>query len=294
MRGMKKIQLKARAKINLSLDVLGKRPDGYHDVQMIMQQIDLFDLVTLEEVIGSDITIVSQCPFIPQDSNNIAYKAAALIKDRFNIKKGLHITIDKNIPVAAGLAGGSTNAAAVLLGLNELWRLELTLDELMVLGAKLGADVPFCIMGGAAYAEGVGEILTPIDGLKNVWLVVAKPAISISTAEVYKQLDLSKISERPNTELLLSAINSGDINLLSKNMYNLLETVSEIRFPVIKEIKNKMLEYNAIGSMMSGSGPTVFGIFKGYERAKSAYENLSILYKQTYLVQSYSRRNNNE
>ena len=291
---MKKIQLKARAKINLSLDVLGKRPDGYHDVQMIMQQIDLFDLVTLEEVIGSDITIVSQCPFIPQDSNNIAYKAAALIKDRFNIKKGLHITIDKNIPVAAGLAGGSTNAAAVLLGLNELWRLELTLDELMVLGAKLGADVPFCIMGGAAYAEGVGEILTPIDGLKNVWLVVAKPAISISTAEVYKQLDLSKISERPNTELLLSAINSGDINLLSKNMYNLLETVSEIRFPVIKEIKNKMLEYNAIGSMMSGSGPTVFGIFKGYERAKSAYENLSILYKQTYLVQSYSRRNNNE
>ena len=291
---MAKIQIKARAKINLSLDVIGKRPDGYHDVEMIMQQIDLFDLVNIEEVSGTDITIVSECPFIPKDSNNIAHKAATLIKDSFNINSGLSIKIEKNIPVAAGLAGGSTNAAAVLIGLNKLWNLNLTIDELMAMGAKLGADVPFCILGGAAYAEGIGEILTPIEGLKNVWLVVAKPSISVSTAEVYKQLDLTKISDRTDTKLLLTAIDNGDLNLLAKNMFNVLESVSEVKFPVIKEIKNKMLEYNAIGSMMSGSGPTVFGIFKGYERAKSAYENLSILYKQTYLVQSYSRRNNNE
>jgi len=291
---MANIQIKARAKINLSLDVIGKRPDGYHDVEMIMQQIDLFDLVNVKEVSGKDITIISECPFIPKDSNNIAYKAAALIKDTFNISTGLSIKIEKNIPVAAGLAGGSTNAAAVLIGLNKLWNLKLSTEELMTLGAKLGADVPFCILGGAAYAEGIGEVLTPIGGLKNVWLVVAKPSISVSTAEVYKQLDLTKIPERSDTKLLLTAVDNGDINLLAKNMFNVLESVSEVRFPVIREIKNKMLEYNAIGSMMSGSGPTVFGIFKNYERAKSAYENLSILYKQTYLVQSYSRRNNNE
>lgn len=291
---MKKIQIKSRAKINLSLDVIGKRPDGYHDVEMIMQQIDLFDIVTIEETEGNEIIITSRCPFIPQDSNNIAYKAAALIKECFNITEGIHINIDKNIPVAAGLAGGSTNAAAVLLGLNDMWQLNLTLEELMELGAKIGADVPFCILGGAAYAEGIGEKLTPIEGLKNVWLVVAKPSISISTAEVYKQLDMTKLTDRPNSELLLEAVASGDLNVLAKNMCNVLETVSEIRFPVIKEIKNKFLEYNAIGSMMSGSGPTVFGLFKNYERAKSAYENLSILYKQTYLVQTYSRRNNNE
>ncbi len=291
---MEGIEIKARAKINLSLDVLGKRLDGYHEVQMIMQQIDLYDLVSIEEMKTEGITITSDCPFIPGDCNNIAYKAADLIKETFGISKGLNINIQKNIPVAAGLAGGSSNAAAVLVGLNRLWQLNMTEQRLMALGARLGADVPFCLMGGSAYAEGIGEVLTPIEGLKNVWLVVAKPSISISTAEVYKHLDLTKLPERRDTELLLKAVEAGDINTLAKNMFNVLETVSEAKYPVIREIKYKMLEYNAIGSMMSGSGPTVFGIFKSYERAKSAYENLSILYKQTYLVQSYSRRNNNE
>ncbi len=291
---MEGIEIKARAKINLSLDVIGKRLDGYHEVQMIMQQIDLFDLVTIEEMPTEEINIASDCPFIPGDYNNIAYKAAALIKETFGINKGLNINIQKKIPVAAGLAGGSSNAAAVLIGLNKLWQLNMTSQQLMALGARLGADVPFCLLGGAAYAEGIGEVLTPLEGLKNVWLVVAKPAISISTAEVYKQLDLTRLPERRDTQLLLKAVEDGDINILAKSMFNALETVSEAKYPVIREIKNKMLEYNAIGSMMSGSGPTVFGIFKNYERAKSAYENLSILYKQTYLVQSYSRRNNNE
>ncbi|GAB6085625.1 4-(cytidine 5'-diphospho)-2-C-methyl-D-erythritol kinase [Alkaliphilus crotonatoxidans] len=291
---MQRIQLKSRAKINLSLDVLSKRPDGYHEVQMIMQQIDLFDTITITERKDNDITVRSNCEYIPKDSGNIAYQAAQILRRQFEIQQGVDIYIEKNIPVAAGLAGGSSNAAAVLKGLNRLWRLGLTTEDMMKMGVKIGADVPFCVLGGAAYGTGIGEELTPIEGLKNLWMVIAKPAISVSTAEVYGQLNLSKMKDRPDTMMLLNFIECGDVVGLAKNMKNVLETVTESKYPIIKEIKSKMMEYNALGSMMTGSGPTVFGIYKSFERAKSAYENLAIIYKQTFMVQSYCRRNEDE
>ncbi|KAB3532486.1 4-(cytidine 5'-diphospho)-2-C-methyl-D-erythritol kinase [Alkaliphilus serpentinus] len=291
---MKNIHLKARAKINLSLDVLNKRPDGYHEVEMIMQQINLYDEIRLFERDVNEIRILTGCKFIPTNATNIAYKAAELMKESYSIDKGVDIYIKKNIPVAAGLAGGSTNAASVINGLNRMWRLGLSLKERMDLGIKIGADVPFCIMGGAALAEGIGERLTPINSLKNVWFLVSKPSISVSTADVYSQLELTKIMERPDNKLLLTAMEKEDIVTISKNMKNVLETVTETKYNDIKNIKRKMIEYNALGSMMSGSGPTVFGIFKNHKRGKAAYNNLSKLYKQTFLVQSYYGRNEDE
>jgi len=261
---------------------------------MIMQQIDLYDTIVLTERNDKQIVLRSNCDYIPRDEGNIAFRAAALIRKRFNINKGIEIEIDKQIPVAAGLAGGSTNAAAVLRGLNQLWQLGLSREEMMALGVNLGADVPFCVLGGAAHATGIGESLTPVQGLKNLWLVIAKPSISVSTAEVYAQLNLSKLGERPDTKKMLELIAQNDISNLAKNMRNVLETVTEVKYPVIREIKGKMMEYNALGCMMTGSGPTVFGIYKNYERAKSAYENLALLYKQTYMVQTYCRREEDE
>lgn len=283
------ITIKSRAKINLSLDVLGKRTDGYHEVQMIMQQIDLYDEIKISENKESNrIVVTSDCEFIPKNNTNIAYKAASLIKERFNIHCGVNIHIQKNIPVAAGLAGGSANAAGVLTALNKLWKLGLSTEELMDIGLSVGADVPFCILGNAALAEGIGEKLTPIQGLMNTWVVLAKPSISVSTAEVYRNLDLSKINKRPETNKLIHAMKEQDLYTLSSEMTNVLETVTERKHFVIKQLKSKMMEYNALGSMMSGSGPTVFGVFKNYKKAKSAYDNLSIINKQTYLTQTYN------
>ncbi|SHH32657.1 4-(cytidine 5'-diphospho)-2-C-methyl-D-erythritol kinase [Tepidibacter thalassicus] len=280
------LKLKCRAKINLAIDVLGKREDNYHLVEMIMQTIDLYDCVSIEEI-NSGIVIESENPDVPLDSKNIAYKAAKLIKDKFNIDKGIKIKIEKNIPVAAGLAGGSANAGAVLVGLNELWDLKLGKYEIMDMGLNLGADVPFCIMGGAALACGIGEKLTRINGLDNVYILICKPDIFVSTAWVYNNLDISKLNKRPNIKFLLNCLDKKDIYNLSNNMVNVLESVTESNYPQIKDIKKKMIEYKALGSMMSGSGPTVFGIFDDFDCAKHAKENLEKLYKQTYLVKTY-------
>ncbi len=286
---MEQIKLKSRAKINLSLDVIGKRSDGYHEVEMVMQQIDLYDNIIINERNDNEIKIFTNCEYIPKNSTNIAYKSADKLRSVFSICKGVDIHIDKHIPVAAGLAGGSSNAAAVLKGLNKLWSLGLSQKELMDIGVTIGADIPFCILGGTALAEGIGEKLTPIDSnIKNTWIVLAKPPISVSTKEVYEGLNLSKIKNRPNTTKLINSIKKGNLYSVSNNIGNVLETVTEKKYSVITEIKRKMMEYNALGSMMSGSGPTVFGIYKNYERAKSAYEHLSIFYKQTYMVQTYN------
>jgi len=286
---MKQVKLKSRAKINFSLDVKSKRPDGYHEVQMIMQQINLYDNIYISEREDNEIKIYTNCEYIPTNASNIAYKAADKLRKSLSISKGVGIYIDKRIPVAAGLAGGSSNAATVLYGLNSLWNLGLSKVELMDIGATIGADVPFCILGGTALAEGIGEELTPIESdIKNTWIVLAKPPISVSTGEVYGQLNLSKIVNRPNTNYLVDAIKEGNIYALSSNMSNVLETVTETKHPIITEIKRRMMEYNALGAMMSGSGPTVFGIYKNYEKSKSAYEHLSLLYKQTYMVQTYN------
>lgn len=286
---MKQINLKSRAKINLSLDVVGKRPDGYHEVEMIMQQINLYDNISISERDDNEIKIFTNCEYIPTNPSNIAYKAADNLRKTLSIYKGVNIYIDKRIPVAAGLAGGSANAAAVLKGLNKLWDLKLSQKELMDIGINIGADVPFCILGGTALAQGIGEKLTPIkSNIKNTWIVLAKPPISVSTGEVYRQLDLSKITNKPNTARLVDSIEKGNIYGISDSMRNVLETVTEAKHPIISEIKRKMMEYNCLVSMMSGSGPTVFGICKNYEKAKSAYEHLSLFYKQTYMIQTYN------
>lgn len=270
---MDKIDIKARAKINLSLDVLARRPDGYHEVRMIMQSIEMHDEIEIEKL-PSGIEIACNSPWVPTDEGNIAYKAAKLILDKYNLDKGVKIAIKKQIPVAAGLAGGSTDAAAVMKGLNEMFGLGLGADELMLLGSSIGADVPYCIRGGTMLAEGIGEALSELPLLSGVDLVLVKPKIGVSTAWVYKNLNLAKIINRPDTNLLMEAIKDKDIKRVSKNMRNVLENVTAGKYGIIKDIKLKLLEAGALGSMMSGSGPTVFGIFEDRKSAEYAYNKI--------------------
>ena len=284
---MNSIELKAQAKINLSLDVLRKRPDGYHEVKMIMQTIELHDRVYIDTTDG-DIDVVSDCRWVPSGEENIAFKAARLILDTCCIKKGVRIKIDKHIPVAAGLAGGSSDAAAVLKGINELFQLGLQENELMVLGKQIGADVPFCIRGGTMLSEGIGEILTPLVPLKEVDLVLVKPKIGVPTAWVYKNLEIDKIMERPDTERLIENIGEGRIDMLAKGMKNVLETVTIKKYGVIDEIKAKLLELGALGSMMSGSGPTVFGIFSDRISAQNACDRIKSDKWECFLTKTIS------
>ncbi len=284
---MNSIELKSRAKINLSIDVLGKREDGYHLVEMIMQTIDLYDIIKIKELKCNEIIIKSNSSDIPLDENNIVYKAAKLIKETFNINKGIEIFIDKYIPIAAGMAGGSSNAAAVLVGLNKLWNLQLSEEELKSLGFKLGADVPFCIVGNAALAEGVGEELTYIKGLsKDVSILVCKPELFVSTKDVYGGLDLNNLKQRPNNKLLIEYLKDDNIEGVSNNMVNVLETVTSKMHEEINDIEKIMNENKALGSMMSGSGPTVFGIYKNIEDALKGKKELLKKYKQVYVVNS--------
>ena len=284
---MNSIELKSRAKINLSIDVLGKREDGYHLVEMIMQTIDLYDIIKIKELEYNEIIIKSNSSYIPLNENNIVYKAAKLIKDTLNINKGVEIFIEKYIPIAAGMAGGSSNAAAVLVGLNKLWNLELSDEELKSLGFKLGADVPFCIVGKAALAQGVGEKLTYIKGLsKDVSILVCKPELFVSTKDVYEGLDLNNLKQRPDNNLLINCLKNDDIEGLSNNMVNVLETVTSKMHKEINDIEKIMNENKALGSMMSGSGPTVFGIYKNKEDALKGKRELLKKYKQVYVVNS--------
>lgn len=273
MYNMNKIEMKARAKINLSLDVIGKRPDGYHNLRMIMQTIELYDRVIIEEI-TSGVEVLCSNKWTPSGNANIAYKAADLLVKEFNINRGLRISIDKKIPVAAGLAGGSSDAAVVLKGINRLFSLHLTDFELMKIGKQIGADVPYCIKGGTMLAEGIGDILTELPLFNNVDIVLVNPKIGVSTPWVYKNLNLEKIELRPDTNLLLEAIKDKKLQVLAGNMGNVLETVTVPKHPVIEEIKLKMIELGAAGSMMSGSGPTVFGVFKDSASAQKAFEKI--------------------
>lgn len=270
---MDSIEIKARAKINLSLDVLKKRPDGYHEVKMIMQTIDLCDRVIID-IVDGDIEVTSDSKWIPSGRDNIAYKAAKLIAEEFEISKGVSIKIEKKIPVAAGLAGGSSDAAAVLNGMNQLFSLGLGENELMLLGKQIGADVPYCIKGGTMLAEGIGEILTELKQMQEVNVVLVKPKIGVSTAWVYNNLELDKIMDRPDTDALIVAISNGRVDVLARDMRNVLETVTVGKYGIISEIKSKLVELGALGSMMSGSGPTVFGIFEDIATAQNAYEKI--------------------
>lgn len=270
---MDKLELKARAKINLSLDILKKRPDGYHEVKMIMQTLELHDSVVIEKI-DNGIEVYCNSPFVPSNSQNIASKAAELVLSKYGIKNGVKISINKKIPVAAGLAGGSSNAAVVFKGLNELFSLGINEEELMVLGKQIGADVPYCIKGGTMLSEGIGEILTKISKMPKTNILLIKPKIGVSTAWVYKNFDILKVKSRPQTDLLIKAISDNDIHYLASNMANVLESVTIPKYPIIDVIKKKMINEGAIGSMMSGSGPTVFGVFMDIKAAQDAYNSL--------------------
>lgn len=267
---MDTIILRAKAKINLTLDVVGKRENGYHDLRMIMQTINLYDTIKVKKTKTPGIRIENNLAWLPTDEKNIAYKAAQLFLTETGIKSGIYISIFKRIPVAAGLAGGSSNAAAVLIGLNKIFETELTKKQLMEMGLKLGADVPFCILRGTALAEGIGEELTALPSLPYTHVLLAKPNVSVSTASVYKGLDINNIQNHPDTDEVVEAIKAGNRNFVIHNMKNVLEEVTIKMHPQIQAIKEDMLKQGAIGTMMSGSGPTVFGIFETREACVQA------------------------
>lgn len=289
---MNRIQLKARAKINLALDVLGRRADGYHDVKMIMQTVNLYDKIDIKKIKKPEIIIKTNLPYIPTDENNLAYKAAKLILDNYGIKTGVFIRLFKVIPVAAGLAGGSSDAAAVLIGLNKLYDLNLSIDELMALGVTIGADVPFCLLRGTALAEGIGEKLTTLAPMPDCFVLLAKPNINVSTAQVYEELEAEHIQSHPNIEAMIDAIEKDNLKEVAHLMGNVLESVTIKRYPVIEEIKALMLENGAVGAMMSGSGPTVFGLYEDENLAKAmAYElKVGELARQVYVTSIFNRK----
>jgi len=282
---MNKITIKAYAKINLSLDIVGKKANGYHLVEMIMQQISLHDLVTLEKV-ETGIDLRADCDFVPSDHRNIAYRVAQALIEEYAISSGLRIRIEKNIPVAAGLAGGSTDAAAVIEGMNKLFNLGMDLEARQTFALKFGADIPFCLQGGTAVARGIGEDLEVIKGLEDTWLLLAKPNIGVSTETVYKAFDLNRVNKHPNTPKLIEALAEGQIKVLADQMYNVLEEVTGKMHKEIGQIEKKMRSFGALNAMMSGSGPTVFGLYKNHKAAKDAYNNMSKNMREVFLVQA--------
>lgn len=283
------VQLKARAKINLTLDVLSRRENGYHDVEMVMQQINLYDNVTVEKNSSGDLNLSCSDSFLPVDEKNIAYQAASLMKEMFQLSEGFDIHIDKQIPVAAGLAGGSTDAAAVIKAINQLSGLNLSTEALQKIGFKLGADVPFCFLEGCALARGLGEILKPVRGFEHAWMVLVKPGFGVSTKEVYGALDLGTVEAHPDTTKMLEALNEQNKRVILSELCNVLETVTLGLYPKVSEIKEKLNSYGAEGVLMSGSGPTVFGFFPSYERAKKAHKKLKKQYPQSYVVSTYNQ-----
>lgn len=267
---MNSISLNANAKINLGLDVTGLRDDGYHLVRMIMQEIDLHDDIVIEKTDSDGIELILKNTDLPADQSNLAYRAAALLKEAFSLPAGVRISLSKNIPVAAGLAGGSTDAASVLKGMNDLFSLGLSSEELCEYGLRLGADVPFCILGGTALSEGIGEILTPLSAMPDCHLLLVKPSVGVSTAQVYHDLDAVENPKHPDIDSQLSALKEGDLSSLCAHMENILETVTIPLHPIISEIKKDLLSTGAIQSLMSGSGPTVFAVYTNEGIAKEA------------------------
>ncbi len=284
-----KLLVKAPAKINLSLDVLGKRQDGYHEVKMIMTTIDLADRLELMELSEDRIEVVSHNRYVPDDQRNLAYQAAKLLKERFNVKKGVSISIEKTIPVAAGLAGGSSDAAAALRGLNKLWNLGLTIDELAELGAEIGSDVSFCVYGGTAIATGRGEKIEHIKTPPSCWVILAKPHIGVSTADVYGNLQLNRVTH-PDVEQMVESINSGNYKGICDAVGNVLEDVTFKMHPEVARIKAQMKRFGADAVLMSGSGPTVFGLVHHDSRMHRIYNGLKGFCEQVYAVRLLGER----
>ncbi len=270
------IKIKAPAKINLTLDVTGRRNDGYHNLEMVMQTISVYDEL--------EISILPENPEKPIIFNmdkelpdkippekNLVYKAASVMKEKYNIKNSFNIFLKKNIPAAAGLAGGSTDCAATLTAINRLCQLGLTDEELCQTGVSLGADVPYCIKKGTMLSQGIGDILSPLPVLGQIWIVLINPGISVSTAYVYKQLELDKFPCHPGTDKMIKAIQDNNIQHIASCLFNVMETVTIKEYPVLDEIKKYLSDNGAEGALMSGSGPTIFGIFENEDKAKAAY-----------------------
>ena len=289
---MDNLELKALGKINLGLDVLGKREDGYHEVRMVMQTVYLYDQILMGKRRKPGIELTTNLFYLPVDENNLAYRAAKLLMDEFDVKEGVSIYLDKHIPVAAGMAGGSSNAAAVLFGINRMFELGLSQQELMERGVTLGADVPYCIMRGTVLAEGIGEILTPLPALPRCYVLIAKPPISVSTKLVYEKLDSHEIEDHPDIDGILEGLEAQDIKKIASCMGNVLEKVTIEEYPVIEDIKNVMKEEGALNAMMSGSGPTVFGIFDNKHLARKAADRIRKmeLAKQVYVTNVHNAR----
>ena len=283
-----KVYEKAPAKINLSLDVLRKREDGYHEVEMIMTMVDLADRLEMEELPRDTIIISSQAGYIPLDEKNLAFQAAKLIKERYGVRKGVYIHLDKRIPVSAGLAGGSTDAAATLRGLNRLWKLNIPAEELRKLGEELGSDVPFCVTGGTAIARGRGERLTRIGSPPPCWVVLVKPPINVSTADVYGRFRVDRIRHRPQTDAMLRAIEEGDFPRLCGALGNVLEEVTIPMHPEVRNIKESMLRLGADGALMSGSGPTVFALVQRESKLARIYNGLRGFCREVHVVRLLS------
>ena len=294
---IKHLSLKAYGKINLGLDVLRRRDDGYHEVRMIMQTVGIYDRIDLIYKETPGITVETNLYYLPDNENNLVYKAAKLLMDEFHVQKGVHIRLRKYIPVAAGMAGGSSDAAAVLFGVNKMFSLGLTTEQLMDRGVKIGADVPYCVMRGTALSEGIGEILTPLPVPPQCQVLIAKPGISVSTKVVYESLDAMELKpeDHPDIDGMMEAIKQKDLYGIADRFGNVLENVTIPAYPVIQEIKDLMLEQGAIGALMSGSGPTVFGLFTNPKAAAKAHEEMRFgagaeLAKQVYLTNFYNPR----
>ena len=296
---MDKIQLKALAKVNLGLDVLRRREDGYHEVKMIMQTINLYDELEIRKVKQPGIQVKTNLYYLPTNENNLVYKAAKLLADEFQIPDGICIHLQKKIPVAAGMAGGSSDGAAVLWGLNQMYGLGLSRRGLMERGVRLGADVPYCVLRGTALAEGIGEKLRTLPSMPKCYLLIAKPGISVSTRAVYENLHANdlKPEQHPDVDAMIDALEKKDLGLLSAHMGNVLEEVTIPAHPVIREIKKCMMEAGALGALMSGSGPTVFGLFTSPRAAQEAYEVFRYgdgarLARQVYLTNFFNQKEN--
>jgi len=284
------MKLRAFAKINLGLDVIRRREDGYHEVRMIMQTIQMYDQLEMEKKNTPGIDLTTNLSYIPVNENNLVYKAAKLLMDQYHIREGVSIDLNKFIPVAAGMAGGSSDAAATLVGMNKLFHLGLSKEELMKIGVKIGADVPYCIMRGTALSEGIGEKLTPLSPMPSCYILIGKPGISVSTKFVYTNLKLNEHTKHPDIDGMLQALKQQDLRGITDRMENVLESVTVPAYPVIEEIKNHMKEHGALNALMSGSGSTVFGIFDDKKKAEFACEKLkeSGLTWQTFLTTAFN------
>lgn len=283
------MRLRAMAKINLGLDIIGKREDGYHEVRMIMQTIRMYDVLEIRKKSSPGISLSTNLPYIPCDERNLVYKAAKILMDEFHVEEGLSMKLTKSVPVAAGMAGGSSDAAAAFVGVNRLFHLGLSQEELMKRAVQVGADVPYCVMRGTALAEGIGEKLTRLPDLPGCYILIGKPGINVSTRTAYENLDLNEIRRRPDIDGMICDIKNKDLYSMTGKMENVFEPGIMAKYPVIREIRDLMEKQGALKAMMSGSGPTVFGIFDDAGKMQNAARALkkSGLAKTVFATRTY-------